>query len=241
MRFYKKGPVPHSLEKWLRENEVNRRFSDLPSDVKADIRSALLKEQGYLDAYTMQRIEADSCHIEHFRPQAHSTDEDAVDYGNMLACWPLDRRSPTAWAPGDSYGAEYKGDSEEAICSPLKEADVLNAFEYRFDGTIVGRTELAKTTIHVLNLNAERLRAYRREAIRGAFGIAKSPLGSKRLFDRARLTAAAAKRRLQAISLPDEAGRLQPFCAAIEQQLARWIERQESRAARLRKKPGDAQ
>ena len=87
MRFFKKGPVPRALRVWMKENAGLCRYANLPSDVNSEIRRLLLSEQGFLDAYTMQRISEETCHIEHFRPQSHFP-EASLDYANMHACWP---------------------------------------------------------------------------------------------------------------------------------------------------------
>ena len=86
MRFFKKGPAPRALRVWMKENAGSCRYANLPSDVKSEIRRSLLSEQGFLDAYTMQRISEETCHIEHFRPQSHFP-EASLDYANMHACW----------------------------------------------------------------------------------------------------------------------------------------------------------
>ena len=233
MHFFKKGPVPRALRVWMRKSTGECKYSNLPSDVKSEIRKSLLKEQGFLDAYTMQRISEATCHIEHFRPQSRFP-EDALDYGNMHACW------PALGVSGErpDYGAAFKDDSTERICSPLQEADVFDAFDYSSSGEIRARTPLAEKTIEVLNLNAPQLREQRRQAILGALGIRTHRIGRTGMLPRSTLSIKAAKRLLDDINLSDSDGRIQPFCAAIEQVLRKWVDREEKKAARLKNKPG---
>ena len=232
MRFFKKGPVPRALRVWMKENAGSCRYANLPSDVKSEIRRSLLSEQGFLDAYTMQRISEETCHIEHFRPQSHFP-EASLDYTNMHACWPPLGVSGVRAA----YGAAFKSDSTAAICSPLKESDLCEAFEYRLNGEMLPLTELARKTIEVLNLNAAPLREQRRQAILGALRIRTHRTGRRTSAVHAQLSIKAAKRVLDDIRRSDEEGRLQPFCAAIEQVIRKWAERAEKKSARLKKKP----
>ena len=98
-------------------------------------------------------------------------------------------------------------------------------------------TELARKTIEVLNLNAAPLREQRRHAILGALRIRTHRTGRRTSAVHAQLSIKAAKRVLDDIRRSDEEGRLQPFCAAIEQVIRKWAERAENKSARLKKKP----
>lgn len=238
MRFINKSAAPQALKNWIKANPNDCTYKNLPTAVKDEIRRSLLIEQGYLDAYTMQRIELDTCHIEHFAPRSHFG-EKSVDYANMLACWPKDR-PPGTFEAGDEFGAVRKENSIEKICSPLISSEVTDAFGYKSNGEIVGRTPLAVKTIEVLNLNARRLCSLRKSAISSALGLPSSrKLSQRQLRDRnsASLSIAAARKRLQQAGLPDKNGKLWPFCAAVEFWLNKFISLRTNDSNRLKKKP----
>ena len=239
MRFSNKSAAPQALKIWIRDNPNDCTYKNLPTAVKDEIRRYLLIEQGYLDAYTMQRIELDTCHIEHFAPQSHFG-EKSVDYDNMLACWPKDR-PPGTFEAGDEFGAVRKEDSTETICSPLVAAEVTNAFEYKSNGEIAGRTPLAVKTIDVLNLNAHRLRSLRKSAFLSALGLqASRKLSQQQLRNKksSSLTIAAAQKRLKQVGLPDANGKLTPFCATVEFWLKKFIGLRTNLSNQRKKKPG---
>src|SRR5574343_1366617 len=107
MRTIQQVPMPHSFKQWLRNQKSthqNLSYDNLPSEVKNDIKAALLQGQAYLCAYTQRRItDISNCHIEHIVPQNQQA-ELALTYTNMLACSPADG--------GDvhqGYGAPVKG------------------------------------------------------------------------------------------------------------------------------------
>ncbi len=81
MIYIQKGPEPkHFLEY---RHQTNARFDDMDSHVKAELREALLKEQGHLCAYCMCRINgAGDVKIEHL---AARTPKNELDYHNLLA------------------------------------------------------------------------------------------------------------------------------------------------------------
>jgi uncharacterized protein (TIGR02646 family) len=80
-----KGREPTSLQQYRLQSNAQYDGSQF-TPVKADIRTQLLKEQGYLCAYCMQRIVDDQfkTKIEHWHCQNnHPTEQ--LDYANMLA------------------------------------------------------------------------------------------------------------------------------------------------------------
>ena len=54
-------------------------------DARPELKDSLLKEQGYLCAYCMARIDKDHMKVEHFNPQSLYPD-DIFTYRNLLAC-----------------------------------------------------------------------------------------------------------------------------------------------------------
>ena len=102
----------------------------------------------------------------------------------------------------------------------------------------IGLDPFVERTIEVLNLNALQHREQRRQAILGALGIRTHRIGRTGMLPRSTLSIKAAKRLLDDINLSDSDGRIQPFCAAIERVLRKWVDREEKKAARLKNKPG---
>ena len=93
MKKITKGPVPAALRAWREANEAileNLTYGrgGWPS---TSVRQSMLEEQGYLCAYTMQRIASTAdCHTEHIVPQSQPNQPPYldIDYSNLLACFP---------------------------------------------------------------------------------------------------------------------------------------------------------
>jgi len=223
MRRIIKGPEPEALRSWKVENaEVpqNLTYENMP---KPAVKAQMLVEQGYLCAYTMQRIQsADECHIEHIVPQSQALQSDAphlnIDYNNLLACIPSDTPGHRPSISNFPYGATKKGGShvdEDTFVSPLHEA-VETRFRYLPDGSVepaVG-DEAAAGTITILALNHNQLIELRQAAI------------EEGVLDRdTALSADEAEALSQAIMTADPAGRLPEFCLAISQVAAGYADK----------------
>ena len=89
MILIKKNSEPRSLTEY--KKTVNSSFDNLPSNVKNDIRESLLKEQGYICAYCMKRIESSDVKIEHYKAR---NSENELDYKNLLAVCKGNEGSP---------------------------------------------------------------------------------------------------------------------------------------------------
>jgi len=81
MKFIKKEAKNEPREAIEKRNTPGSTFDDLP---KPPLREALLKEQGFICAYCMQRVKnaGNSTKIEHWSPR---TKENEKDYMNLLA------------------------------------------------------------------------------------------------------------------------------------------------------------
>ena len=82
MILIKKGNEPRSLTVYRKTQYAY--FDGCPKD---EIRKSLLKEQGYLCAYCMRRIDLKHTRIEHWTPEAELSELEKLDYSNMLAVW----------------------------------------------------------------------------------------------------------------------------------------------------------
>lgn len=182
MKHIKKRSRPRALRRWAETNKhlpgVKFGSHNFP---KADVRKALMQEQGNLCAYTMTQLTDGTCHIEHIKPQELSHAEDTLhetwDYTNLLACYPGDDPA----APGrDEFGATKKGKNWDAqrFVSPLQQS-CESRFRFAADGTVSPtktKDTAALWTIDTLGLDHEILTEWRRAAIE-AFGVSlTSPL-----------------------------------------------------------------
>ena len=155
MIFINKGKEPNSLTQY--KKQFNARFDNLPSDVKNDLRNALLYEQGYVCAYCMRRIpERDqACKIEHF---SASTLQNELKYGNLLACC----------SGGELNGVRtcdtFKGNRVLHL-NPQNLND-MNSISYRHDGTITSSMPYKNELSDLLNLNCEQLKLDRKQVIK---------------------------------------------------------------------------
>lgn len=214
MRKIRKTHPPRSLEEWKENNkEVNHKYEDLPGNVHQELHQQLLKEQGYIDAYTGQSIHADTSHIEHLKPQNKCVEWEDVDYRNVVACFPKDG-GDKSWG----YGAPVKSGwwDEELFISPLNE-ECERRYVYKWSGIVEpfpDGNEAAKTMIEKLGLNHKNLRDLREAHIKGFFGFSTK---SKPL------TTDDAKTVLENICEFNNRGELIEFCFVLRQLLPKYI------------------
>ncbi len=232
MLYIVKGSEPPELAKWKRGNRSspqNLHYGNLGATEIRAIKVRLLNEQGYLCAYTMQRIHSiDDCHIEHWQPQ-NLHPELSLDYGNMLACIPQ--------SGGDvslGYGAPIKGGkSADTMLSPLRQ-DCESRLHYRDDGGVQPlepNDETASATIDLIKLNHDTLKEYRRAAI-GAWGLSIRR-GRSRCTPRP-LSATQAKDLANTIMNVDADGCRTAYCTAIAQVAMRFSDKEQARSRRTR-------
>ena len=174
MRSIKKLPEPKALADWKDENKSSPQlltYRGLTKKAMDAIRESLLKEQGYLCAYTLMRLNGvNDFHIEHVNPQ-NAAPEKVVDYGNMAGCFPKDGGNTSY-----GYGAPIKGKTEVTHNVNFVSPHTLgceNRFEYDKNGGVkeTNGDKAAKSTIEILNLNHEDLQVLRRRAIE-RYGLA---------------------------------------------------------------------
>ena len=229
MRWIRKLPEPDALTEWRARysSDINFGYGLLRSSQETirTVTDALLREQGWLCAYTGRRIDTDTCHIEHLKAQTHCSPGETVSYSNMVACYPSpnpERRTP--------YGAEQKGSwphpSEQSLfVSPLNQT-CEERFVFNLRGHIreqEDNDEAAKTTIEKIGLDHRELVAFRRAAIQGTLGR------------RNNLSLRDARRRLDSLRSHRE-GRREPLCFVLVQALQKHILRLEA-IARTRRTP----
>ena len=228
MRWIRKLPEPHALTEWraLHSSDVNFGYALLrhSQETIRTVTDALLREQGWLCAYTGIRIDTGSCHIEHLKAQAHCSPAETVLYSNLVACHPSP--NPRHKTP---YGAEQKGNwpdpsEQHLFVSPLDQT-CEERFAFNLRGEIRQREDndqAAKTTIEKIRLDHPELVAFRKATIQGTLGR------------RNNLPLRAARKRLNSLRSHRE-GRREPFCFVLVQALQRHIGRLEA-IARTKKR-----
>ena len=171
MRTIKKSPPPPEHVTWCQSCRLDPNFGYELLPHKSLLIQAMLGEQGWLCAYTERRINPNTCHIEHLKPQSLSRHEGApdetVDYGNMVLCLP----SPNS--PKLPYGAQKKDDWHDPalFASPLNPAS-SSRFRYSSKGKIAASQDgdtAAETTIQKLGLDHADLADLRAAQIAGVW------------------------------------------------------------------------
>ncbi len=212
---------PPALADWKKRETIaeNRHYEgSLETTVKDAIRDHRVVDQGYICAYTLQRIaritvngkEVWNAHVEHVTSQESSREngrlEETVDYANLVACVDYHAKLP--------YGAAARG-SQVLPINPLHE-NCAQRFRFRLNGEVEGLTKEAKSTVEILQLNHASLVGLRQARI-GERGLGLSrpkDLKIKKLPKPA-LSVAAARRLAEGILSPDPHGRFTEFFMAI--------------------------
>ena len=234
MRTIDKRAEPNKHTQWRAANQgdVNYGYGLMDADLRETMKESLLKEQGWICAYTGRAVSMNSSHIEHLLPQtpwnAHSGLD--VDYRNMVACWPEPGRKPEP-----EYGARFKGNwpkpgEESSFVSPLSPG-CEERFLFNFRGEIRPKQgdAAAAQTIKKLGLDKAMLKALRHSEIVGVLGKNRS----MKLKD--------AKARLKMLEEAEAELRqgsdvhLNPYCFALKQELKRHIRTLETIRATTRR------
>lgn len=137
-------------------------------EATADLKDALLADQGYICAYCMRRIPvpdkgtAETTRIEHIIPHSTLTREEAMDYRNMVNCCP---GAISSTSEKECHCDRHKGEKPISF-SPLDQRFIAT-LSYKNDGSIVSGYHTYNQEINdVLNLNIPMLKA-NRKAVRG--------------------------------------------------------------------------
>lgn len=170
MKTVRKHGAPHAYTRWRASvrGSVDEDYRRLRNPLKAEVLESLLKDQGWLCAYTMKGIEKADSHIEHIKPEtlcrAEAVGSD-LDYDNYVACFPEYGMSKRY-----RYGAQLKDDwwenNGQMFVSPLHPA-CQQRFRFSLSGTVsaVRNQECAETTIKILGLDHPTLIDERKLAI----------------------------------------------------------------------------
>lgn len=208
MRHIQKAAEPATFSLWRAGTSTDwaPSFGALSGDVKANLKHALLQEQGFVCCYCERRVAAggdqdETCHIEHLVAQEAAPDRD-LDYTNLLC---------SCTATRGAHCGMKKGRASITI-HPLQ-ADCTLTLVFRSDGSVDARAgdheDDARRTIQTLGLNAPTLQQQRRQAIGYFLDVTRAmPV------EQVRLIAGQLQNR-------DDDGRFLPMATAIQSLLGR--------------------
>ena len=139
-----KGKEPVCLTSYKKQKFSS--YDGLSKENKYEIIESLMKEQGYLCAYCMQRISHEKgATIEHITPQSTDASK-ALEYTNMLAVCDGNE------GKGALICDKHRGNTKITV-NPLDET-TLKGIHYRSDGTIYSDDAVINKDLDkVLNLN----------------------------------------------------------------------------------------
>jgi len=214
MRLIRKGSEPKALLAYRLLPSAS--YEGLPSETKVDVRGALLRDQGAICCYCMQRIAASDVRIEHFRSQSNHADL-ALSWENLLAaCHGSEGRSP------DEQHCDVRKGDRDITLSPLVSRHVATLC-YSASGEIRSSDEVLQRDIGepgkgqdkgALNLNHPTLQRNRKEAVKALIDALHRKKSGE--FPITLLRAQLAR-----CTQPDARGQLPPFVGA----LVYWLEK----------------
>jgi uncharacterized protein (TIGR02646 family) len=231
MRQIRKQAQPPTLTEWIAANQSgeNCSYHSVSGELRKAIREALVAEQRGLCAYTGRKIDAESCHIEHLKPQVHCQHLEDVTYRNLVAAVPQPN------TPRLPYGAHLKdnwpsNDEAALFVSPLQDGCSAR-FSFSFKGEIHPSNPAdaaAVETIKRLGLDHGILVGLRREAIRRTIQLPGKHAGM--------LDTKSARRRLHSLQQQElNAPVLEQFSFALMKALEKHIERIQKVSAKKKK------
>lgn len=137
-------------------------WGSVTGEQKAEMRKALLDEQGHLCAYCMRRVSADpsACTVEHWRPRSQAGTDPFHWPDLLLVC---DGGGPGA-APAHQHCDRRRGNAPLTLHPAHPSQDVAALLAYEADGRIRETPEI-KSDITALNLNYTRLVTNRRQVM----------------------------------------------------------------------------
>jgi uncharacterized protein (TIGR02646 family) len=149
-----KQKEPVFLAEYKRREPIE--YEEIPKD---SIRESLLKEQGFICAYCMQRIDENKMKIEHWHSQEKHEDE-RLDYKNMLAVC----KGNEGHSPKQQHCDTKKADKDIKYNPANPEHKIESKIKYKTsNGEIFSEdTEFNEQLNKVLNLNYRILKENRK-------------------------------------------------------------------------------
>jgi uncharacterized protein (TIGR02646 family) len=158
MKHINKGKEPASLLSYRKQPQAT--YEDYRE--KDELRESLLKEQGYICCYCMERITKDNMKIEHWRPQTPYP-QLQLDYQNLLAACNGNEGKP----PELQHCDTKKGDKEIIISPTDSHKNCEQYLKYSSNGRIYSENlDIDKDLNETLNLNLPTLVKNRNQAFK---------------------------------------------------------------------------
>jgi len=231
MKYIKKGKEPATLKKY-RETTDNATYKGF-GDTKNLLKEALLKEQGHICAYCMQRIstKTNNLHkprieVEHYLSQKKRPDLD-LNYQNMLGVCNgyLSVEKKESDSASTEKNAHCDKSKKELLLKKLNPLDngIERLITYDTDGTIIPvvKNKTVIQDLNLLNLNDNNLKNFRRDAI----DLAKEEMVKK--YPTKKWTKVLIQKEIDLWKAKDKNGKFRPFC-----QIAIWFWEQQKKRNR---------
>lgn len=205
MKSIIKGREPRTLTEYRLQNSEY----DGPgfSPVKNDIKSSLLAEQGYLCAYCMARISADSMKVEHWACQDRYGNLQLV-YSNMLGCCKGGEDADNERGYDKLTCDSRKGNLDIKFNPSNPQDHIGRVISYDGNGVIFSNDEEFNHQINnVLNLNKSRLKDNRRELLQNIRHRLDEKAGHRTKAELGKL--------LLAVNNVDPFGKLREYCGFL--------------------------
>lgn len=155
MKYIKKKKEPASLTRFRAEG--GKDIDEYRE--KGKLRQVLMKEQGFICCYCMQRIKPETSHIEHWKPRSLYPELQS-DYKNLLAACGGNEGNPQHLQHCD----RRKGDREITLNPTNPKCETL--IKYSSNGEIYSDDETGSRELNdVLNLNNQTLVINRKNAL----------------------------------------------------------------------------
>ncbi len=208
MRSIRKEPEPGDLR--AHRATLGATYGNLTPEAKQSLREALVREQGHLCAYCMQRIEPTEAgmKIEHWSPQSEDS-ESQIDFRNLLGVCSGGMGRAQKHQHCDTSKANQGLWSHPADPGRNPEPSL----RYLADGTMRALDERVSQDIEVLNLNESAILTPNR---RGAFSGFSEWLRRKGETKPGSWSRQTIERLLRELVTPDASGKLRPFVGVGE-------------------------
>lgn len=209
MIYIRKGKEPPALIRYKKKKFAH--YEGMPREVKEAVKKSLLAEQGYLCAYCMRRITADTMTIEHYNCQSDITEHEALDYRIMLAVCLGNRGTQSHKVKWENMTCDAHRMNLPLTVNPQKTDDILLIRYNGLGGISSEHKAICEDLTETLNLNcvSMHLPGNRKRALEALKSYLikqkRSGLWGKRLLERVR----------GMFEEPDEDGRKQEYAGIL--------------------------
>ncbi len=212
MREIKKGVEPRQLTAYKIQPGAKYDGPEF-TEVKNAVRDQLLKEQGHLCAYCMQRIKVTEMKVEHWRGQTRYPDCQ-LDFSNMLGCC----MGNEGQKKKDQTCDTRKGDLDLKFSPAIPSHKIEDKIRYLGNGRVRSKDDDFDAQINeVLNLNYTRMVENRITALDEIQRALSKKPGTR------------SKGQIQAListlSVPDGEDKLKPFVGVMLDYLEKRLQR----------------